>query len=261
MENKIYQVRNKDLSRLIAYYWCLDCDTEGDDSCTLLYPEPYFDIIFSFGEQTSFQSSSGNREEIDKGFICGMRKECFQITSPGKVSYLAVRFYPQGIYPILGIPLSEFTNQNVELALTDLVHLKELEKRVSHLTKPELVIEIIEQYFLLILRKSYVLSSYPLAKLLPDLHEKIKLKQIYHKNLSSRTVEREFQKWIGVSPKFFQRIIRFNNLMLSLNNYDQQESFSQFAQRFDYFDQSHMIKDFQQFLNMSPGQYIKINQG
>lgn len=259
MISEIYQVRRPELKEFIAYYWLLECNDEGEESCDYLYPEPYFDIIFSFAGLSAFETGSGKKEEIENGFICGMRKECFRIRSTERVRYLAVRFYPQGIYPFLRVPLSEFTNQNIAITLTDVGYLRELEKEVQFLTDIDQIINKIEAGFIRFLGKSYLQYSYPLLKVLDNLLEIQRLNKIYTKRLQSRVIERDFQKWIGVSPKYFQRILRFNKAISAMNQYNAKESLSEFAQKHDYYDQSHMIKDFQQFLNMSPTEYLQLN--
>ena len=74
--------------------------------------------------------------------------------------------------------------------------------------------------------------------------------------ISERQFQRRFKNQVGISPKKFQRIIRFEKALdiLTKSNYGQ---LTQVAYETGYVDQSHFIKDFSAFSGMSPYDFIK----
>ena len=73
-------------------------------------------------------------------------------------------------------------------------------------------------------------------------------------DLSERSLERKFKESVGISPKLFSRICRFQASLKQLkhNHYDK---LSDIAFENDYSDQSHFIRSFKEFTGFSPNQY------
>jgi len=69
--------------------------------------------------------------------------------------------------------------------------------------------------------------------------------------ISRQAVARQFAGKVGVSPKQYSRLIHFNTVQKFLNSHPN-ASWLDITYRFDYFDQSHLIKDFYQFTGTSP---------
>lgn len=75
-------------------------------------------------------------------------------------------------------------------------------------------------------------------------------------NVSERTLEQKFRQSVGVSPKLFARICRFQASITQLraNKYDK---LSDITFENSYADQSHFIRAFSEFSEFSPAQYQK----
>lgn len=85
----------------------------------------------------------------------------------------------------------------------------------------------------------------------------ISLKELQkNTQLSERSFERRFKQSIGITPKLFSRICRFQASLKQLrkNNYSK---LSDIAFENEYADQSHFIRTFQEFAGFSPYQYQK----
>lgn len=71
--------------------------------------------------------------------------------------------------------------------------------------------------------------------------------------ITRRHLEREFKKIVGLTPKYFSRIIQFNHIFESMQRRD--DSWVDVALNSGYFDQSHFIRNFKAFTGESPTQY------
>lgn len=84
---------------------------------------------------------------------------------------------------------------------------------------------------------------------------RIKIKDLEdYTGYTSRYIDRIFQQYIGMSPKMFARIVRFQNAINHLDH-DNQISFSELAADHGYYDQPQFIRDFKTFAGTTPKEY------
>ena len=72
--------------------------------------------------------------------------------------------------------------------------------------------------------------------------------------LSLRQFERNFIIRVGISPKLFIRIVRFEYAMKIKNSYSD-KSWSEIALECGYTDSSHLLKEFKEFAEFPPSQF------
>jgi AraC-like DNA-binding protein len=72
---------------------------------------------------------------------------------------------------------------------------------------------------------------------------------------TARYLNKVFQQQLGIPPKAFANIIRFQTMLQKMNA---NRSFvtADLAAEFGYFDQSHLIKEFKEFAALTPGEYV-----
>ena len=75
-----------------------------------------------------------------------------------------------------------------------------------------------------------------------------------HVATGERNLERIFRTYIGLSPKFFGRIIRFNKIFELVQIED--PSWSDLVFETGYYDQSHFIRNFKAFTGEDPTRYL-----
>lgn len=64
-----------------------------------------------------------------------------------------------------------------------------------------------------------------------------------------------FKKYVGITPKQFHRVVRFNEILSVVENQDS-ISWTKIAADCGYFDQAHFIRDFQSFSGINPKKYL-----
>ena len=67
--------------------------------------------------------------------------------------------------------------------------------------------------------------------------------------LSERTLERRFLAHVGATPKKYARVVRLRNAILQRKTLS---TWADVAHAVGYYDQSHMIRDFQELYGISP---------
>ena len=78
----------------------------------------------------------------------------------------------------------------------------------------------------------------------------------YDFNMSIRTFERHFTEQVGMGPKLFSSVARFNRAV-SLKLMRPREDWTSIAFTCGYFDQTHLIKDFKRFAGSTPLHFFK----
>lgn len=250
----------KRLRQYVQYFWLLK--HPGDNSgCPILPPEADFDVILSFGDSTTWEAQNRRKIELKGSFIGGIRGEPFSLDCQRKVDYLAIRFHPGSFYQLLSFPLSEIFNQVIELDLLPGMFWRNLTERIANFRDVNQKLEALEHELLSLLGGAKNPSKL-LETSLSIIHASKGTLRI--NDLSSqlgvypKSLEREFKSRIGVSPKLYSRIVRFNHVIKHLNEQNSDVEWADIAYEFGYFDQSHFIREFIQFFGLSPEQYRKM---
>lgn len=76
--------------------------------------------------------------------------------------------------------------------------------------------------------------------------------------LSPRQLDRKFHEWIGLSPKLFLQMARFDKAFRMKNRYPDKDWLS-IALHLDYHDYQHLSKDYKLFTGYTPKQFFEID--
>lgn len=96
----------------------------------------------------------------------------------------------------------------------------------------------------------------PLQSVINDIHlanGQISISDLSKRNFTTvRQLERNFKKLIGLSPKEYSSIIRFQNAMSLIKNSSQNRSLLDIAFECGYYDHSHLSNEIKQKTGLSP---------
>jgi AraC-like DNA-binding protein len=218
-------------------------------------------IIINLAENTSRKYDPGDpgRPERHSGaIISGPHGRFFLIDTAEQASVVGVSFTPGGAAPFLRMPASELRDLHVSL--------EELcGKAASELREQLLGAESSERFriledFLLAQGNgrltqhpavAYALiefSGVPHTRTISDVTDRV--------GLSSRRFIELFDAEVGLTPKLFCRIRRFQDAITIAHQTDIVD-WADLAAMAGYYDQSHMIRDFQEFCGLNPSLYLK----
>ncbi|NNE33133.1 MAG: AraC family transcriptional regulator [Winogradskyella sp.] len=182
----------------------------------------------------------------------------FQVNSSG--TSCGISFHPTAIYKLTELDVSNLTEKHLPLEAAskflfnilnpiftnykgDINTLcKTLEESISALplTYNDTINEI-DEVINIINIKEGMLSTYELLD---------------HVSFSQKTLETQFKKIIGLTPGKYIRLYRFLKLM---KKYETKKiDLKDLIYMYNYYDQSHFIKDFKHFMNQNPKDYFKI---
>jgi AraC-like DNA-binding protein len=218
-------------------------------------PLPEQCLFFYVRDLSGVENTTTNKKETQSSSIIVGPNTSRHIITPGH-NHLMIKvgFQPGGLYRLLGIPMNVLLN-NDPLESTDLLgnEMKEINDRLKYAVSFTEMKTIIENF--LLKRISKLKQVLPIDEILPLLIKErglLKIDQLAaHACLSIRQFERVFQQRIGLSPKHFSRMVRFSKAWI-MKEQTPDISWIKIAYECGYFDQMHLIRDFQEFAGVNP---------
>ena len=214
--------------------------------------------FFLAGQYTTTDVQSKQNVPFARTTIRGPRTcRKYSITIEQDFVCFSIRFKPTGIYELLGIPMSEFSNRAIDATDVFPGLFKTLTEKLLGATDLFSCIAIVEPLLLKQLRNYYTVSSYTskLAAYIVNENTNVRLTSLYKDiPFSSRHIERSFIKEVGITPKMYSDVVRFSKVLQTKKDHPR-EKWSSLAYDHHYFDQMHLIKDFKRFLGINPGQF------
>lgn len=247
------------LKTYIRYFFILETDDIKDQIYT-------FRTVADGGPGLLFQpedrgSYYQNYKQLPGLFLYGQVTTNVETSLKGKFSTVGIVFYPHVLKTVFGIDAGELTDTCMDvdqMARKQGYHLNEMLGECRSNTEK---IEILSSYLLFLAKMNSTLADtkmeYALSCILQS-KGNISLKELNDQlSLSERSVERRFKQYVGLSPKMFARICRFQASLDQIRN-NQYSKLSDIAYENEYADQSHLIRAFKEFAGVSPKQAMSI---
>jgi AraC-like DNA-binding protein len=164
---------------------------------------------------------------------------------------------PNTISIFTKIPMNEIY-QNDFFSFSDIFDSREVNTLVEQIIQKETdeqVQEIIETFFV----SKIINNTDPLFNaIIHHVHNtngNLNIYQIAKQfNISERTINRHFHKYIGTNPNNYINLIRFRSVINVANT---SNKILTTALDFGYYDQSHFIKHFKEFTSITPTDFFK----
>ncbi len=218
-------------------------------------PLPGHSLIFYVRDPVDSENvSTKKKETLPLCIVLGPNINRHIITAGRDHVILSVGFQPGGLYRFLGIPMNELLCKDefdgvtlVGNEINDVHHM--LQEAISF---PQMKI-IVETFLLKYVGR--LKQTLPIDDILPLLIKErglLKIDQLASLAcLSIRQFERVFQQRIGLPPKHFSRLVRFSQAWI-IKEQRPGISWTKVAYECGYFDQMHLIRDFQEFAGANP---------
>jgi AraC-like DNA-binding protein len=218
-------------------------------------PLPEHCLFFYVRDKSNVEDISTNKKEtLSSCIIVGPHVNRHSIIPGRNHLMIKVGFQPGGLYRFLGIPMNELLCNDAFNALDffgkEIDEVNEKLQTATSFTEMKLTIEKF-----LLNHVNRLKQSLPIDKILPLIIKQrglIKIDQLAsHACLSIRQFERVFQQRIGLPPKYFSRLVRFAQAWI-IKEQQPDISWTKIAHECGYFDQMHLVRDFQEFAGVNP---------
>jgi AraC-like DNA-binding protein len=227
-----------------------------------ILPSGTFELVFNLrdDELRIYKAMRPDKCVRLSGAIVSGPYEGFFVTDGAEeASVVGVHFKPGGAFPFLGSFANELADAHIDMK--DLLGgaAGEIRERLSDEHSPERRFQILEQALLsgpFRLREHHPAVSLALERFRQDTSRGAVGRLAREAGISHRRFLDVFKFEVGINPKIFLRIQRFQNLLRVVNRSPQLD-WAQLAPQHGYFDQSHLIRDFLAFSGLGPADYLR----
>lgn len=222
-------------------------------------PNGFTAMVFVYGDRYKAENGKQQMEQVPLCFLTGQLTATYHLQLSGKIGMAGVVFKPSAISSIFRIPMPEITNQRIPLDSIFGPEVCLLTEQVADATSHFGKISAIEAYLLKkVLTQKFSLDAVDYAvDIIMERKGIISVKELTQLlNINRRQFERKFIYKVGLSPKYYCRLKRLGHvcsLLVAKKHPDWQDVVYEGG----FYDQSHFIKDFVEFIQQNPSLYYK----
>lgn len=241
------------LKSLVKEYWVFENDDPTAEQQKII-PDGYSEIIIHYGDPYRI-NLSGQWETQSQMLFSSQISKFFYLENSGRSGMIGIKLYPTAFNELFQMDVSDLTDRVVplnEIVPERIEGLKSLQEQNIAMEQRR---QLAERWLLDQLSEvSYQEKIRKCMEMIFETHGMIDIDQMASTiELSTRQLERLFKKVIGLTPKFYCRIIRFNYIFEVIK--EQKDSWIRTALQSGFFDQSHFIKNFKEFTGEEPSNY------
>jgi len=237
-----------DLSELIERHWLVRWDLpSGHRRRITLLPHPCVNLVFDRGRLT----------------VAGVGRERFTYEYTGRGYVFGVKFRPGAFRPFVGGSVKALTDRTIPLSVWwGESETERMARDLAQATSFPAMVEVAERY----LRAHWPppdpdvsLIGWIVHALLYD-RSVTRVDQVAERfGLSTRSLQRLFERYVGVSPKWVLKRYRLHEAAARLAQ-GGSGTWADVAAELGYFDQSHFIRDFTRAVGLTPVEYARACQ-
>ena len=247
---------------LQPYVWAFGMTTGRVDSVPLLIPLPARPkqlLTFFFADRYCvLRPGSGLSDTSPRATVVGPQtRSRAGLSVFGRIDNFTIHFQPSGFNQLFGIPMTELTDAAYDAHAVMGPEISTLEHELGEARGFAERIQLVERR-LIRLSRSHNRPD-PVAVAASSLFASNGTHRVSamatDAGLSPRQFERRFLEQVGVPPKLYARIIRFNAALdHKLRHPDR--AWSRIATDQDYYDQMHLVHDCRAFTGESPSRFL-----
>lgn len=248
-------IPNQYLRPYISRYWIW----ENETALPKIFSGTGTELMFHYGEPPSGIEQMGEKITLPQSYFMSPRMKYCRLNSPKKLGFISVRFRAGAFRHFCNTPCIDIVDSFVDIEDLWGRTGQKFEQQVLEAKNLCQRINIIEKFlmkFLMQYGKNDQYVDMAVKKLLYN-YKTVSIKGISRDSfLSQRQMERKFKSAVGVSPKIFQRISRFEAVMKKLL-LQQEKNYLPVILDHGYYDQSHFLKEFKSYLGEYPASFLQ----
>ena len=184
----------------------------------------------------------------------------WKVITEGCSGIVGVFFKAGSLHSLLKTPLASVMGHVIESqAFLGSQVVRCLLEQLAEASLTDHRIALVEKFFISCFCQQRLTAVQRAVQLIRQYQGRMSIEQLCGQlGIGRRTLEKQFIEKVGISPKHYSRVVRFNALQRYRINHPQ-TSWLDLAYDFGYFDQAHLIKDFYHFTGTSPVHYAAMD--
>jgi AraC-like DNA-binding protein len=215
-------------------------------------------LVFHYRNPSLFQKRNEPPYVEPRTVLCGQQTSYYDLALAGKTGMIFILFKPFGAAMFFKMPMNEIKNENI--ALENIIGNKalEIEDSLRTAASNNKRIKTVEAFLLENLMHSgnnnkHMSSALAAINIFGGQITVKKLAEI--SCLSPRQFDREFSEFVGLNPKQYLRVVRFQDVLQKKKN-NSYGSYTSLAFDCGYYDQPHFIHDFKTITDLAPKEFF-----
>jgi len=219
-------------------------------------PNGRIQLILNLAADHLTEVRDGGDQRQAPALVTGIQT-CFQtIATEDIVDLVGVVLRPGGFCPIFGTDADEFSDCETSLEAWLGREADDLRSQLRETAAAEARFAILEGWLVERVMRGQrgrcPVTDFALA----ELRCGRPVREIARRSgWSERTVSERFRRQVGVTPKIFDRIVRFQRVVQQLHRADARVEWSQLALDCGFYDQAHFSHEFRAFSGISATEY------
>lgn len=228
-------------------------------------PDGNPELVIHFAHPFGALVPGGGIVAQPRAFMMGqMTRPVLLDSSQGIAGLMGVRFHASGSHLAIGAGMDEFTDGSLPVEDFDPGASQPLVDAIACAPDTHARVMILQRYIAKRVARNARYQDTAVGHLTSRIGRTRGLLGITdlaaETGISVRQLERRFLKQIGVSPRQFANVVRFRRVFDMVRT-SAKPDWMRMAVSAGYFDQSHMIRDFNRFLGCTPTQFVSQLKG
>ncbi len=212
------------------------------------------DEPFRIYDAENFNRFTTHRQAV----LSGARSTCFGIDTESQECVVGIQFRPGGLFPFLSMPASDAEGLTLDLEAIWPSHASDIRDRLLASPSAHSMLKTLESCLLNRMVRPLNLHqavTYAIGEFEdPGCSVATVVDRI---GMSSNRFIQLFHHQVGLTPKLFSRLRRFQSVLETIHT-TQDFEWAQVALACGYYDQAHFINDFQAFSGLTPRRYAAL---
>lgn len=250
---------SEDLKPYIEYFWTGKFNTNSIGILSQrVIPNGYIELIVHLSDLHCELFESTKFSSTPDYILIGLYSIPYKVNFKGTVNVFGIRFKPEGLHQVFGVPASELLENYADIESLSLRNLRDHCRKMREYDSVEEMINDTESFFRENLYGNKINLYY--LNLATDLIRKtdglVSVEELSSKVfISKRQLEREFKQKIGMSPKSYMKLARLNKVNRLIQT-GKRVDLSDLSYICGYSDQAHFIRDFKKFTGEAPKMFL-----
>ncbi len=240
------------LTSVVECFWTAE-DSASDPHVQKIVPDGFTEIIFHFGDPYLIKLKD-QWEQQPLSLLAGQLNKYFFLQNSGVSSILGIKLKPTAVTALFDLNMKKLTDQVVDLRKWIPSNKVVADEQFRGITMADRI-DVVSTWLKKVCDKKQIEDPVHgvVAKILDRRGMATVTEMVQWARISERQLQNQFNYFVGLSPKRYARILRFNYIFELIQ--ERGRMWTDVAYEAAYYDQSHFIRNFRDFTGENPAAY------